>query len=167
MSGEQPSKNQNMAEFTFLGNPRKVITRERDGQYSRSGELELGNHSVTWERTFDEQGRPLEWKFFEDSALSSVLEYIYKGEECVVTERDAQGKVIKTTKQKPFSATVRDGERRVSMPNSVPVSGLIANLKHEFDFDSKGNWIKRSTTTTVSSAKVVHVEEREITYWPS
>ncbi len=27
----------------------------------------------------------------------------------------------------------------------------------------KGNWIKRTTTTTVSSARVVHVEER--IYW--
>jgi len=165
MSDERISKNQSTAEFTFLGSPRKVITRERDGQYSHAGDLELGNYSVTWERTFDEQGRPLEWRFFEDSALSSVLEYRYEGEESVVTELDAHGKVIKTTRQKPFSVTVQGSERRVSLPDSWPVSGRVASLKHEFDFDSKGNWIKRTTTTTVSSAKVVHVEEREITYW--
>lgn len=167
MSGEQISKNQNTAEFTFMGNPRKVITRERDGQYSHAGDLELGNHSVTWERTFDERGRPLEWKFFEGSAPSSVLEYRYEGEECVVTERDAHGKVIKTTKQKPFSVTVQGNERRVSLPDSWPVpgTGLVASFKNEFDFDSKGNWIKHTTTTTVSYVKIVHVEEREITYW--
>ena len=117
-SGEQISKNQNTAEFTFMGNPRKVITRERDGQYSHAGDLELGDHSVTWERTFDEQGRPLEWKFFEDSAPSSVLEYRYEGEECVVTERDAHGKVIKTTEQKPFSVTVQGNEGRMSLPRA-------------------------------------------------
>lgn len=157
--------NQSTAEFTFLGNPRKVITRERDGQYSHAGDLKLGNPSVTWERTFDERGRPLEWKFYEDSALSSVLEYHYEAEECVVTERNAHGRVIKTTKQKPFSVTVQGNERRVSLPNSVRVSGLVASLKHEFEFDSKGNWTKCTTTTTVSSASAIHVEEREITYW--
>lgn len=164
MNGKRHPENENTTEFSFLGNPRKVVTREREGQYSHAGNLELGNYSVTWERTFDERGRPLEWKFFEDSVLSSVLDYRYEGEECVVTERDAHGKVIKTTKQKPFSVTVQ-GSERVSLPDSVPVSGLVASLKYEFDFDSKGNWIKRTTTTTVSSAKVVHLEEREITYW--
>lgn len=155
------------AEFTFLGYPRRVITRERGGQYSHAGDLELGNHSVTWERTFDEQGRPLEWKFFEDSVLSSVSEYRYEGDECVLTDRDASGKVIEVTKQKPFSVTVQGSEQRIPLPDSWPVSGtgLVASFKNEFDFDSKGNWIKRTTTTTVSSAKVVHVEEREITYW--
>jgi hypothetical protein len=124
---------------------------------------------VTWERTFDEQGRPLEWKFFEDSALSSVLEYGYEGEECVVTERDADGKVVKTTNQKPFSVTVQGNEQRITLPDSWPVAGtaLVAKFKYEFDFDSKGNWIKHTTTTTLASAKsaYVHVEEREITYW--
>ena len=167
MNDKRHPENQNTTEFSFLGNPRKVVTRERDGQYSHAGNLELENYSVTWERTFDERGRPLEWKFFEDSALSSVLEYRYEGDDCVVTERDARGEVVKTTKQKPFSVTVQGNEQRVPLPDSWPVSGtaLVASLKHEFDFDSKGNWIKRTTTTTVSSAKVVHVEEREITYW--
>jgi hypothetical protein len=158
---------QNTTEFSFLGNPRKVITREREGQYSDAGDLELGDYVTTWERTFDEQGRPLEWKFFEDSALDCVLEYRYEGEECVVTERDAHGKVIKTTKQKPFSVIVESNEQRVSLPDSWPVpgTGLVASLKNEFDFDSRGNWIKHTTTTTVSYAKIVHVKEREITYW--
>jgi len=165
MNAERISGNQSTAEFTFLGNPRRVITRQRDGQYSHAGNLELGDYSVTWERTFDEQGRPLEWKFFEDSALSSVLEYRYEGEECVVTERDAHGKVVEITKQKPFSVVVQGSERRISLPDSVPVSGVVASLKHEFEFDSRGNWIKRTTTTAVPPARVVHVEEREITYW--
>ncbi len=165
MKNKLHPENQNTTEFSFLGNPRKVITRERDGQYSNAGDLELGNYSVTWERTFDERGRPLAWKFFEDSALNSVLEYRYEGEECVVTERDAQGKVIKTTKQEPFSVTVQGSALGVPLPGTVPVSGLVASLKYEFDFDSRGNWVKRTTTTTVSSARVVHVEEREITYW--
>ena len=165
MNDKLHPEKQNTTEFSFVGKPRKVITRERDGQYSHAGNLELGDYSVTWERTFDEQGRPLEWKFFEDSTLSSVLEYRYEGDDCLVTERDAHGKAIKTTKQKPFSVIVQGSERRVSPPDSWPVSGTVASLKHEFDFDSKGNWIKRTTTTTVSSTKVVHVEEREITYW--
>ena len=169
MSDKRISESQSTAEFTFLGNPRKVITREREGQSSPAGDLELGDYSVTWERTFDEHGRPLEWKFFEDSALSSVLEYRYEGNECAVTERDASGKVIKVTKQKPFSVTVQGSEQRIPLPDSWPVAGtaLVANFKHEFDFDSKGNWTKHTTTTTLSSAKVVHVhvEEREITYW--
>jgi len=167
MTANRTSENQSTAEFTFLGSPRKVITREREGQYSHAGNLELGNQSVTWERTFDEQGRPLEWKFFEDSILSSVSEYRYEGDECILTERDASGKVIEVTKQKPFSVAVQGSEQRIPLPDSWPVSGtgLVASFKNEFDFDSKGNWIKRTTTTTVSSAKVVHVEEREITYW--
>jgi hypothetical protein len=169
MSDSRISEHQSTAEFTFRGYPRRVITRERDGQYSHAGELKLGNHSVTGERTFDEQGRPLEWKFFEDSILSSVSEYRYEGDECILTERDASGKVIEVTKQKPFSATVQGSEQRVPLPDSWPVAGtaLVANFKHEFDFDSKGNWIKHTTSTTLSAAKVVyvHVEEREITYW--
>jgi hypothetical protein len=159
------SKNQNTAEFSFLKSPRKVITKVREGQYCSTGDLELGNYEVIWERTFDERGRPLEWKFFEDSALNSVLEYSYEGEECVVIERDNRGKVVKTTTQRPFSVTVRDGNHRVALPDSVPVSGLIANLKHEFDFDSEGNWVKHTATTTVASSRVVHIAEREITYW--
>jgi hypothetical protein len=167
MNDKLRPEDQNTTEFSFLGNPRKVITREREGQYSNAGNLELGNYSVTWERTFDERGRPLEWKFFEDSALDCVLEYRYEGEECVVTERDAHGKVLKTTKQKPFSVTIQGNEQRVSLPDSWPVpgTGLVASFKNEFDFDSKGNWIKHTTTTTVSYAKIVHVKEREITYW--
>ncbi|NDQ57679.1 MAG: hypothetical protein GZ088_11460 [Acidipila sp.] len=161
MNDKLHPENQHTAEFTFLGNPRRVIDRERDN-------LELENYSVIWERTFDERGRPLEWKFFEDSALSSISEYRYEGEECVVTERDAQGKVIETIKQKPFSVTVRNCER-ISWPDSAPVAGtgLVASFKHEFEFDSKGNWIKHTTTTTLSSDKAayIHVEEREITYW--
>lgn len=161
------TREQNTAEFSFLGNPRKVITREREGKYLSTGGLELGDYTVTSERAFDEQGRPLEWKFFEHSALESVLEYKYKGKGCVVTERDAHGKVIKKTKQKPFSVTVQGNEQRVPLANSWPVSGtaLVASLKHEFEFDSKGNWTKHTTTTTVSSVSVVHVEEREISYW--
>ncbi len=167
MNGKLHPENQKTTEFSFLGKPHKVIMREREGQFSHAGDLELGNHSVIWERTFDEQGRPLEWKFFEDSALSSVLEYRYEGNECAVTERDASGKVIKVTKQKPFSVTVQGSEQRIPLPDSWPVAGtaLVANFKHEFDFDSKGNWTKHTTTTTLSSAKVVHIEEREITYW--
>lgn len=165
MNDKLHPENQNTTEFSFLGNPRKVITRERDGQYSDAGDLELGDYATTWEGTFDEQGLPLEWKFFEDSALDSVLEYRYEGEECVVTERDAHGKVIKTTKQKPSRATVQGSKLAVPLPGTVPVAGLVASLKYEFDFDSRGNWIRRTTTTTVSSARVVHVQEREITYW--
>jgi hypothetical protein len=164
MKNKLHPENQNTTELSLLGNPRKVITRERECQYSNTGDLELGNYSVTWERTFDERGQPLEWKFFEDSILSSVSEYRYEGDECVLTERDASGKIIEVTKQKPFSVTVQ-GSARVSLPDSVPVSGLVASLKYEFEFDSRGNWVKRTTTTTVSSARVVNVEEREITYW--
>ena len=157
---------ENQTEFSFLGNPRRVVTRGRDGQYSHTGDLELGDFSLIWERTFDKHGRPLEWKFFEGSGLlSSVLEYYYEGQESIVNERDAHGKLIKTTKQKPFSVTVQGGKRRVSLPDSPVISGLVASIKYEFDFDSKGNWIKRIITTTVASARVVHIEEREITYW--
>jgi hypothetical protein len=74
-------------------------------------------------------------------------------------------KVIEVTKQKPFSVTVQGSEQRIPLPDSWPVPGteLVASFKNEFDFDSKGNWIKRTTTTTVSNAKIVHVEEGEIT----
>jgi hypothetical protein len=168
MMNDKPfPKDENTAEFSFLGNPRKEIRRERDGQYSHAGDLELGEYSVTWERAFDQQGRPLEWKFFEDSALSSSSEYRYEGDECILTEKDASGTVIEVTKQKPFSVTVQGSERTLSLPGSWPVpgTGLVASLKYEFEFDSKGNWIKWTTTTTVSSTTVVHVAEREITYW--
>jgi hypothetical protein len=146
--------------------PSEVITREREGKYLQDGRLELANHSV-WERTFDERGQPLEWRFFEDSVLTSISEYRYEGDECIVTERDASGKVIEVTKQKPFSVTMHGSEQRIPLPDSWPVSesGLVASFKNEFDFDSTGNWIKHTTTTTVSSARVVHVDEREITYW--
>jgi hypothetical protein len=122
---------------------------------------------MVWERTFDERGQPLEWKFFEDSVLSSVSEYRYKGDECIVTERDPSGRVVEITKQKPFSVNVQESKQDVTLPDSRPIPGMgfAAGLKNEFDFDSKGNWIKRTTTTTVSFARVVHVEEREITYW--
>jgi hypothetical protein len=167
MSEQRISANQSTAEFTFRGYPRRVITREREGQYLQNGELELGNHSVVWERTFDERGQPLEWKFFEHSVLTSISEYRYEGDECIVTERDASGKVIEVTKQEPFSVIMHGNEQRIPLPDSWPVSEseLVASFKNEFDFDSTGNWIKHTTTTTVSSARVVHVEEREINYW--
>ena len=166
MNDKMHPDNQNTTEFSFLGNPRKVITRGRQGQYSDAGDLELGDYATTWERTFDEQGRPLEWKFFEESVLDSISEYRYEGEECVVTQRDAHGKVVKITRQKPFSVIVQGNVQRVALPDSwsVPGTELVASFKNEFDFDSRGNWIKH-TTTTVSYAKIVHVEEREITYW--
>jgi hypothetical protein len=75
MNDKLHPENQNTTEFSFLGNPRKVITREREGQYSDAGDLGLGDYATTWEKTFDEQGRSLEWKFFENSAMDSVLEY--------------------------------------------------------------------------------------------
>src|SRR5260370_22352869 len=116
MSNESIPRNRNTAEFSFLGSGRRVVTRQRQGQYLSDGKLELGNYAVTWERTFDERGRPLVWKFFEDSALSSISEYRYEGEECIVTERDTQGKAIETTKQKPFSVTIQGSQQ--SAPRS-------------------------------------------------
>ena len=116
----------------FPGIPSKGDYAERGGQYSYAGDLELGNHSVTRERTFDEQGRPLEWKFFEDSVLSSVSQYRYEGDECVLTERDASGKVIEVTKQKPFSVTVQ-GKPRAAHTIARLVAcfgtGLVASFK--------------------------------------
>ncbi len=158
-------KTQNTAEFSFVGNPRRVITRERDGQYLRSGVLELGNYSLVSERAFDESGRPLEWRFFEDGEVRSVLEYRYEGDECVVTERDSHGEVVEVTRQKAFSIAVEGSERRVPLPDSWTILGVVAKLKYEFDFDSTGNWIKCTTTATVDSATTVHVQEREIMYW--
>jgi hypothetical protein len=154
----------NATEFSFIGRPRRVVTRERDGIYHESGDLELGSSSVTWDRTFDENGRPMEWKFFERSVLTSVLEYHYEGEECTVTETNAQGAVVGMTKQKPFTVTTQEN-REVQLPERVPVLGEVAKLEDQFEFDGTGNWIRRTTTAGVGPAKVVHIEEREITYW--